>query len=78
MISRALYVTCDVCGDPAEVVVGNADEARRAARGGGFTKVGHRDICVRCREDAGAGDARMASDVASYRPGAAPSEGSKQ
>lgn len=43
-ISRAAYVSCDDCGQPAEVVVVAthystlADEARSVARGEGFTR----------------------------------------
>lgn len=39
MISRACYVQCDHCGDPAEVAVHGAKEARDFARKRGYKRV---------------------------------------
>ena len=39
MISRACYVQCDHCGDPAEVSCTNAKEARDFARQQGYKRV---------------------------------------
>lgn len=53
-IRRACYVSCDVCGDPAETSTWGADDARRAARDQGYAqrvvKGTMRDICPRHQE----------------------------
>jgi hypothetical protein len=61
MISRAYYVQCDHCGDPAEVSCTNAEEARDFARQQGYKRVTAKrcdregrllvrqtDLCRRC------------------------------
>lgn len=49
MISRACYVQCDQCGDPAEVSVEGAKLARQYARAQGYTYSGRLDLCPRCQ-----------------------------
>jgi hypothetical protein len=54
MISRASYVQCDRCGDPAQVSVEGAKGARAHARQEGFKRIAvdtglrHEDVCPRC------------------------------
>lgn len=52
MISKAVYVQCDYCGDPAPITVeGGAKEARRLAQvEDGFVRKGGRDLCPRCAQ----------------------------
>ena len=38
MISRAWYVRCDLCGNPADISTESAKHARRIARGEGFQR----------------------------------------
>ncbi len=49
MISRACYVQCDHCGDPAEIAcIKGATEARAIAKLEGFGRVQGRDYCATC------------------------------
>lgn len=56
MISRACYIQCDRCGDPAEVSTEGAKTARAFARQQGYERLkrglteGPRweDVCPRC------------------------------
>lgn len=66
MISKACYVQCDECGDPAEIAVNGAKEARELAWQQGYL-TGKRDICPRCRTDDSAAKALMNAQVASGR-----------
>ena len=66
MISKACYVQCDECGDPAEVAVGGAKEAREFARQQGYL-TGRRDLCPRCRTDDKAAKALLDAQIASSR-----------
>lgn len=50
-IARARYVTCDRCGDPAEIVVEGATVARHVARSQGFICNRSGDWCGRCWPD---------------------------
>lgn len=58
MIARACYVQCDRCGSPAEVVVGDAVEARLAAVvADHFKRIKREDVCPGClRPDERGGD----------------------
>lgn len=49
MISRACYVTCDHCGNPADISCSGAKDARRIARGEGFARVEGEDLCPTCQ-----------------------------
>lgn len=49
MISRACYVQCDRCGDPAPVSVEGAKIARAHARQVGYVYTASKeDVCSRC------------------------------
>lgn len=53
MISRACYVKCDGCGDPADVACWlGASEARELARGEGYIRLDGKDLCPRCAQQA--------------------------
>ena len=57
MIARACYVTCDRCGDPAEVSTEGAKLARRYAKHVGYVTLKRalpegtktEDVCPRCQ-----------------------------
>lgn len=49
MISKACYVQCDQCGDPAEISTEGSKMARRYARAQGYTYNQGRDLCPRCQ-----------------------------
>jgi hypothetical protein len=50
VISRACYVECDLCGDPAPVAcVEGVSEARQLAANDGYRRVDDKDVCGRCR-----------------------------
>lgn len=63
MISKACYVTCDNCGDPAGVSTEGAKLARAYARAEGFVRVRVMgkmvDLCVRCRPEESVADERV-------------------
>lgn len=59
MISRACYVRCDRCGDPAPIATDGAVYARRYAKEVGFLRVGRDDVCLRCRDDENAVAVRL-------------------
>lgn len=50
MISKAWYVQCDICGDPAEIACFSAGEARLFAQNQGYRRIKDKDFCPRCLE----------------------------
>jgi hypothetical protein len=53
MMRRAWYVTCDGCGDPAQVDCFSAKGARKLAqRTEGYIRMDSQDLCPRCAKGA--------------------------
>lgn len=47
-ISHLVYVSCDVCGDPSQAVVGEAKDARAyACLYAGYRRIDGHDLCGR-------------------------------